>query len=424
MQSRPHDDRSEPHARHEVVSPMLEWLIIGGGIHGTYLSLVLTTRAGIPRDRVRVLDPHPQPLACWSARAVNTGMTHLRSPDVHNLDLDPLSLFHSARRCAEPPETCFAGIYRNQPSFSFFQRHAMWVMQQYRLADLRIVGRAERIARGAGGLRVETADGALEARRVLLAIGPSDPYRPEWARPLSTQPVPLHHVFDSDFQRTTLPPWTHAVIIGGGITAAQTALALAHRAPGTVTLVSRHPFREYPFDSDPCWFSSCLIPFGREASLARRRALIDRARHRGSIPPDVLQQLRTAVTRRALAAQFATVQQAFVRPDGHLALTIGNDDGAQTIIADRVILATGFAQERPGGQWLTRTIAELELACSACGYPITDRTLCWHPAGLYVTGALAELELGPAARNIIGARLAAERIMAVAAAEYRSASSL
>jgi hypothetical protein len=33
--------------------------------------------------------------------------------------------------------------------------------------------------------------------------------------------------------------------------------------------------------------------------------------------------------------------------------------------------------------------------------------------GLYVTGALAELELGPVARNIAGARHAGERLAAV-----------
>jgi hypothetical protein len=65
---------------------MLEWLIIGGGIQGTYLSHFLTSRCGVPREYVRVLDPHEQPLACWQQWAENTGMQFLRSPDVHNLD--------------------------------------------------------------------------------------------------------------------------------------------------------------------------------------------------------------------------------------------------------------------------------------------------------------------------------------------------
>ena len=49
----------------------------------------------------------------------------------------------------------------------------------------------------------------------------------------------------------------------------------------------------------------------------------------------------------------------------------------------------------------------LEL-CS-CGYPAPDKYLKW--GDVYVAGALVELELGPSARNIAGARLAAERIV-------------
>ena len=44
---------------------MLEWLIVGGGIHGTHLSLVLTEKLGFSRDSVRVHDPHHDPLARW-----------------------------------------------------------------------------------------------------------------------------------------------------------------------------------------------------------------------------------------------------------------------------------------------------------------------------------------------------------------------
>jgi cation diffusion facilitator CzcD-associated flavoprotein CzcO len=388
---------------------MLDWLIIGGGVHGTYLSHVLTSRAGVPRDRVRVLDPHPEPLARWRARAENTGMAHLRSPDVHNIDLDPMSMLHFARCSEEAWSALFAGIYRNQPSLDFFQRHAAWVIHQHQLEKLRIVGCAEQMARYAEGFRIETGDGSLEARRVLLALGPSEPYWPDWAQELRIQGAPVHHIFDPGFARSALSTWTHAVIIGGGITAMQTALALAQRAPGTVTLLSRHALREHPFDSDPCWFSSCLAAYNREANLERRRAVIRRARHRGSIPPDILQEIRSALTRADLSMQPAEVQSAYWRSDKRLMLAV-NEDG-RAITTDCVILATGFTQERPGGQWLTQTIADLDLACSACGYPIVDRTLCWHP-GLYVTGPLAELEIGPVARNIIGARLAAERIVA------------
>ncbi len=81
--------------------------------------------------------------------------------------------------------------------------------------------------------------------------------------------------------------------------------------------------------------------------------------------------------------------------------------------ADRVVLATGFPSRRPGGAWLDEAVEALQLPCAACGYPIVDRGLRWHPR-LLVTGALAELELGPVSRNLSGAQRAAERIVAIA----------
>ncbi|PAW26688.1 hypothetical protein BKC07_23530 [Peribacillus simplex] len=45
-----------------------------------------------------------------------------------------------------------------------------------------------------------------------------------------------------------------------------------------------------------------------------------------------------------------------------------------------------------------------------CGYPIVSQSLQWG-LGLYVTGALAELEMLPISRHISGARQAAERIV-------------
>ena len=56
-------------------------------------------------------------------------------------------------------------------------------------------------------------------------------------------------------------------------------------------------------------------------------------------------------------------------------------------------------------------IASASLSVANCGYPIVDQSLRWHPR-IYVSGPLAELELGPVARNIAGARRAGERLVA------------
>ncbi|MCG8455952.1 MAG: hypothetical protein MI919_06680, partial [Holophagales bacterium] len=63
-----------------------------------------------------------------------------------------------------------------------------------------------------------------------------------------------------------------------------------------------------------------------------------------------------------------------------------------------------------GGQMLDRLVSELELPCASCGYPVVDPWLRWHPR-IQVSGPLAELELGPASRNIAGARRAGDRLI-------------
>ena len=93
------------------------------------------------------------------------------------------------------------------------------------------------------------------------------------------------------------PPET-VVVVGGGISAGQVALRLlgdGHQ----VHLVSRHAFREHQFDSDPGWLGpKYMAAFEREPDVARRRQIISEARHKGSVPPDVLSGLKRAMRKR------------------------------------------------------------------------------------------------------------------------------
>ena len=70
----------------------LDWLIIGGGIHGVHIATRLLADADIPADRLRIVDPGPRLLARWHDCTRTTGMTYLRSPSVHHLDVAPMSL--------------------------------------------------------------------------------------------------------------------------------------------------------------------------------------------------------------------------------------------------------------------------------------------------------------------------------------------
>ncbi len=390
---------------------MLDWLIVGGGIHGTHLSLFLTRRKQVSPERVAILDPYPAPLTVWERHTSNTGMEFLRSSHAHNLHFDPFSLVTFARTRAGEKLARFVESY-SRPSLELFQAHSAHLIERYHLDRLRITGRALGLNRVGDGWRVETADGGMEARNIILAIGNTEnPFWPDWALPLREAGAPIQHVFEAGFQREKLPAWEQAVVVGGGITAAQTAMTLAMQQPGTVTLLLRHATRIHHFDSDTVWIDNRhLQPFHGTTDYSQRRTIIAEARHRGSMPPDVFRDLQTAVAGGLLTVREDTIvgTEYSSSLDGKQAVTLQLGSG-DSLTSDRLILATGFSPVRPGGAWLDAAVREYNLPVAPDGYPIVDANLCWAD-GLHVSGPLAELEVGPVSRNFIGARLAAERI--------------
>ena len=396
---------------------MLAWLIIGGGIHGAHLAYLLTTAKGMAREELRVLDPHPEPLARWNRLTANTGMAYLRSPAVHNLGLTADALDKFAASSAGWAYRTYREPY-SRPGYDLFQAHAQQICREADLAALWLQGSAQRLIKRRNGWQVETTAGTLTAQRVLLAVGRTELNWPAWATALREQhpTAPLHHTFEEQFTLAALPPAPHTVVIGGGSTAAQVACTLAERVVPTngsvtrrVTLLLRHPIRLAHFDSEPCWNGpKCLSQFHDTSDYAARRAQIASGRHRGSMPPDVARLLDLHCTSGALHRHDGEVQRAEVTTHGMIGLTLGTGD---SLVADRVLLATGFVQSRPGGALVAQAIADYGLPCAPCGYPIVDKQLCWRD-GLYVTGPLAELELGATAPNIRGARLAGERLPA------------
>lgn len=378
----------------------LDWLIIGGGIHGVHLAARLIDEAGIRPERLSIVDGQPSLLARWRTCTANTGMTHLRSAVVHHLDLDPWSLrrFGAGNRQLGG----FAPPY-DRPALALFDAHCDAVIARHGLAERHRVDRAEALALGDDGVRVTLASGeTLGARFGLLALGSGERTAwPGWARALRASGAPVTHVFDPGVSLDDEPPGRLAVI-GGGITAAQ--LANRFGAGRAVHLITRHAPRQHDFDSDPGWVGPRYLEgFARIADHDTRRRVITAARHRGSIPPGVWRRLTRLWDQGDVTLHVADVSDARALDDG-IRLTVGG----RVIDVDRVLLATGFESARPGGA-LVDGLVDGGLPCATCGYPIVDTHLRWHPR-LFVSGPLAELEVGPAARNIVGARLAARRI--------------
>ena len=389
----------------------LEWLIVGGGIHGVHLAVRLLAEGGVAPASLRLLDPAPRLLAAWHRCAANTGMRYLRSPAVHHLDLDPWSLMRFAGancRGQGGGKGAFAPPYR-RPSVELFAEHCRHVIGRYDLAALHVRGHAVHVDPGGDHATVRVRSGeTMRARRVLLAMGAGQgPRWPAWAEALRQGGQQIQHVFERGF---VLHPeaWPERVaVIGGGISAAQAALRLAE-AGIRVHLVARHALRRHQFDSDPGWVGpKNMRRFTATKGMAERRAMIREARHVGSMPPDVHRALTSAIHRGHVRLHRGTPTAS--TDGGHIALHLGD----ARIEVGGILLATGFDGTRPGGRVIDTLVTEHALPCAACGYPIVDPQLRWHPR-VFVTGPLAELEIGPVARNIAGARRAAERIVPAA----------
>ncbi|MGB5618396.1 MAG: FAD/NAD(P)-binding protein [Desulfobacterales bacterium] len=388
---------------------MIAWLIIGGGIHGTYLSHLLVNKVGLNRDDVRVLDPYQKPMAAWNRNATNCGMRFLRSPATHNIDIPVLSLYRFAQSPAVKEMADFIPPY-NRPSLSLFQRHCAHVIRHFRLEELRITGRALALhEHNRHSLTAETSVGSIAARNVMLAMGLGEqPNWPSWARRLQQAGSRINHVFDPRFRTSDIPESTESVVVvGGGLSAVQTALMLSRRLAGTVWLLSQHELYESQYDFDPCWIGpKCLRDFYQQ-DYGSRRAAVDRARVGGSLPGEIFEELRTALNAKSLHFQKSRIRSA--APDGD---RIRLDADTGIVWTDTVVLATGFRSGRPGGTFIDQVIEELGLRCGPCGFPVIGEDLRWA-ANIFVTGPLAELQLGPCARNIIGARNAGRHLLKV-----------
>lgn len=387
----------------------LDWLIVGGGVHGTYLSNMLLQRAQVPRERLRVLDPNELPLASFFQCAEATGMRYLRSPVVHHLELDPYALRRFGRSGPGRKTARFFYPYE-RPGLAFFRQHVEFVVAKHRLGELRIRSRAQSIRRVPFGYSVETEHGQLTTRKLVLALGLGEQLcRPAWAKPLAGSPS-VQHLFDPAFSRSALTGVGKVLIVGGGISAAQLACSLSSQGV-EVQILARHQPRVFRFDSEPEWLGPrAMERFGQASDPGLRRAMIREARHRGSMPGEVATALRAELRLGRVQWLETEIVRSSVGADG---VSLWRSDDSAPLLGQRVVLATGFELHRPGGKMVDEAVASLGLACGSCGYPLVSRRLEWAP-GLFVSGPLSELELGPSARNIAGARSAGERLLAVA----------
>ncbi len=391
---------------------MLDWLIVGGGIHGTYLSNFLMNSklcVHYKTEKILVLDPNDQIMERWNRNTRNSCMDFLRSPRVHHIDLNPNALYEFGKTQKFSNGSMYTDPYF-RPSLELFRRHCDSVIYKCKLDKIRIKGLAVSIKKLKHCFEVESTAGFIKSKKIMLSLGMSNQLAlPNYVSACEKWDGKICHVFDTKFDSGKIGHDKEIIIIGGGISAAQLAQGLVKKSTNNVTLISRDKFKTYQFDSDPGWIGpKYLNKFQKIDNYSLRREIIDAARQCGSLPPDICESLKNLVSNNLV--RFILDEIELVRLTKTKRLEIKLNKTSERLVADRIIFATGFATFRPGGDLIDQLISELGLACAPCGYPVVDKSLQWCP-GIFVSGPLAELEIGPVAKNIVGARLTAKRLI-------------
>lgn len=385
----------------------VEWLVVGGGIHGTYVARELR-KAGVSREDLLIIDRHGELLTSFRRKARACGMRTLRSNYVQHIGPGPFGLKAFAESNDREEELVPTTDSQPRPTVDLFFAYAHHVIDRFDLDDL--VRQATVTAMEENGsLLVETTTGRFSPARVVLAIGPGNRYRrPAWAG----NQARIEHVWDSmAAPDATVRAGETVWVVGGGITAGQVGTAVAETAD-TVTICTRHPIREALREADPRWLNWDYIqkelqtlPPGSKARYDR----LQRARNDGAMPPYLFEELEAMANVSIRHGEIDCVVPAADE------LLVSCGDGRSTEV-DRIILATGFEPvwEHP----FVRSVADaLSLETGHRGLPVLDdETLAWQretdgQSPLLVTGKLAEATVGPFAGNIPGARRAAERIV-------------
>ncbi|MCO4325867.1 FAD/NAD(P)-binding protein [Staphylococcus agnetis] len=370
---------------------MSKWIIIGGGVQATTIAIHLKT-LGLSNKNLNIIDPHRTLMAQFEAQTKRIGMEYLRSPIVHHCHPAPFDLKRFARDedYAQP----FKGRHQRPRLDMFFDHTQHWITH-YNLEACHIQDTAIDIKREDGIWYVRLQKGEwVTGDHVILAMGTHHhPFVPD----IFKNKPHVTHIHDRD----TAPHYHASHVVGSGISAGHLTLKLIQDNPNQVIhLWMKKDFEMFDFDADPAWLGpKKMRGFQQETDLSKRIKINKYERHKGSMPRDMIMALKHFQQDGRLIIHQNPIQCC----DEHHIVT-----ESERIKYDHILLATGFkydVMEQP----LMKQLCHMHEAECIEGFPKTNFQLEWLPQ-LYVAGMMADLELGPFARNIMGGRQAALRI--------------
>ncbi|KAF3771055.1 hypothetical protein M406DRAFT_67391 [Cryphonectria parasitica EP155] len=288
---------------------------------------------------------------------------------------------------------------------------------------------------------VTTNQSVRLARSVILAVGPANaPVLPEIpslsfpghraAQAVDKMPqachsmaIPQNQFPDAIVQhRMQDGRQTNILVVGGGLTSAQLSDLAIRKGVGRVWHIMRGPLRTKAFDVDLHWMGKYKTLhqayFHQADSDEERLDIIKEARGGGSITPAFMKRLKPHMSSGRLKMFEKT---ALIGAD--FELCSDGEGGAWRIKTEPMIVdlprmdyiyfATGIQSDFTTLPYMQNMLREYPIR-GVGGLPCLNEDLMWRDdVPLFVAGRLAALRLGPAAPNIGGARIGAERIALV-----------
>lgn len=375
--------------------------IVGSGPHALTL-LAHARRAGVPLAGSAVLDRSGRWLGNWRDQFAAHAITHLRSGIVHHPD--PAAEAYGRWAAGRPSLIDGEG----HPTAAGFERFCDEIAARTGLSVRRAA--VARIEAAADGVRLHQEDGRiLHADRAVLACNPSRPTLPGWAQAAGSAGLGAA-VCHSSAVDVRLPGLAGraVVVVGGGLTAAQLAVA-AHGRGAAVTLIHRGRLRARLYDIEPGWFGPYRLErFLRSRDPDARLRDIRAARDGGRMTLAARDHVQALAAAGAIDLRTHEEVAAISQPaPGRLAVELA---GGDALVADRVWCATGFHLDA-GTDPLLELLHSSHPVPLHGGLPVLDEALSWAGLPIHVMGGYAALQVGPVAANLGGARMAARRIL-------------